>query len=1067
MMNQYSDQVQGQDATIGQEVRGDRLYTKLLRSHLTVAVIGVVMLAVSLATIVWLRSSAIRLANVRGPTSDASMLALGGLQRSLAGLRGWMVLGDPAFKEERVRAWDEEILPALGRLRELSEDWTEPKNTVRFASVTQILDELNRAQQRIEDVAQTPGNEPARSLFWEKVHPIDDEIFLTISNLIELEKGLPSTDRKLLLAAMADFRGMFTRAAHDLYNFVNHARDADEQEFRMHLEIAGQRLKSLEASRDLLTSEQRSLLARIKDKLSAYEPLASEVTAIRKSENWNIANHLLATEAAPRAAKSSKLLKAMSTSQRELMANEAAVVTKISNVAVFISLALILGGLFAAVFVSRRNANRITHPISVLVRATEELADGRLNDDIPVICNDELGRLTESFNAMRKSRQKAEAELARRNIALHKSDSKTQSVLATAVDGIITIDGRGSILSFNNSAETMFGYAEAEVLGRNVNCLMPSPYADEHDGYLANFLRTGERKIIGIGREVDGLRKDGSTFPMDLAVSQVGIEGEIVFAGFVRDVTERKQAESELARRNVALRKSESIKRSVLTTAVDAIITINERGSILSFNNAAETMFGYSEAEVLGRNVNGLMPSPYAEEHDGYIANFLRTGERKIIGIGREVVGLRKDGSTFPMDLAVSQVEIEGEIVFAGIVRDVSERKEAGIELGRRSAALQKSESMMRSVLTTAVDGIITIDERGSILSYNNAAETMFGYTEAEVLDRNVNCLMPSPYSEEHDGYLENFLRTGDAKIIGSGREVVGLRKDGSTFPMDLAVSQVEIEGGEIVFAGIVRDVTERNRAEAELNEQNEELIRKNRELGEFTYVASHDLQEPLRKLVSFSKLLETDIGGNLPKRAAEDLGFITDAARRMQTLVQDLLKLSRAGRSDLDKKRMDLNVCVDQAINSLAARIEETDAQITRDDLPVVFGDQTLLTQLYQNLISNALKFIPPDQRPAVRITSEVIEGEWIFGVRDNGIGMKSEYLEQVFAPFKRLHGRTEFEGTGIGLAICRKAVERHGGHIWVESEPGKGAHFKFTILGKKEARQCQIEKEDLLSSC
>lgn len=232
-----------------------------------------------------------------------------------------------------------------------------------------------------------------------------------------------------------------------------------------------------------------------------------------------------------------------------------------------------------------------------------------------------------------------------------------------------------------------------------------------------------------------------------------------------------------------------------------------------------------------------------------------------------------------------------------------------------------------------------------------------------------------------------------------------------------------------------------------------DDLERRNKDLDEFTYVASHDLQEPLRKLMAFSDLLKKDLGGNLPERAENDLNFIADAAGRMQILVQDLLALSRAGRAAMSRENLSLDVCVDSALDALSLLIKETGAEIVRDELPEVWGGRTLLTQLYQNLIGNALKFNDND-RPKIRLTFQSEDGCSVFGVKDNGIGIKPEYAEQVFAPFKRLHGRAEYKGTGIGLAICRKIIERHDGRIWVESEPGRGAHFKFEIGEREEER-------------
>ena len=247
-------------------------------------------------------------------------------------------------------------------------------------------------------------------------------------------------------------------------------------------------------------------------------------------------------------------------------------------------------------------------------------------------------------------------------------EARLRAVVETAVDGVILIDALGTVLMFNPACERLFGYLASDVVGRNVRMLMPEPYQGEHDGYLASYRRTGERKIIGIGREVVGRRKDGSTFPMDLSVGEAREGESSIFVGIIHDLTERKRGEQ-------ALRESAERLRAVVDTAVDGVILIDARGTVTTFNPACEKLFGYKSAEVVGQNVKMLMPEPYRAEHDGYLRNYKSTGEAKIIGIGREVTGRRKDGSTFPMDLSVGEARQDGESTFVGIIHDLSERK--------------------------------------------------------------------------------------------------------------------------------------------------------------------------------------------------------------------------------------------------------------------------------------------------------------------------------------------------------------------------------------------------------
>ncbi|MDO8290303.1 MAG: PAS domain S-box protein [Parvibaculum sp.] len=254
------------------------------------------------------------------------------------------------------------------------------------------------------------------------------------------------------------------------------------------------------------------------------------------------------------------------------------------------------------------------------------------------------------------------------NSGPNESQVRLEALLATAVDGIVIIDKKGTVEVYNQACERLFGYTSEEVVGQNVKMLMPPPYYDEHDGYLENYGTTGERRIIGIGREVLGRRKDGSTFPMYLSVGEGAFDSEPKFVGMIHDITERRQVEDDLREREARL-------ASILQTIPDAIIIIDDRGLIESFSPAAERLFGYGFEDVVSKNVSILMPAPYRTEHDGYLARYLATSEKHIIGIGRIVVGLRCDGTTFPMELAVGEIVIGQRRLFTGFIRDITERQ--------------------------------------------------------------------------------------------------------------------------------------------------------------------------------------------------------------------------------------------------------------------------------------------------------------------------------------------------------------------------------------------------------
>ena len=294
-------------------------------------------------------------------------------------------------------------------------------------------------------------------------------------------------------------------------------------------------------------------------------------------------------------------------------------------------------------------------------------------------------RQREGLDALRRANEGLETEAGARAAELRTSNTRLRSIIDSAVDGIIVIDAKGQIEAFNPGAERLFGYPESEVLGRNVSMLMPSPDHEAHDSYLSRYLETGAAKIIGVGRQVTGRRRDGTTLPLHLSVGEMPIEGERKFTGMLHDLSERMRLDEEL-------RASEARWRSVIDSAVDGIVVIDAHGRIEAFNPAAERLFGYGEHEVIGRNVNILMPSPYHEEHDTYLARYLATGVQKIIGTGREVTGLRKDGRTFPLHLSVGKMMVGGARKFTGILHDLSARVLIEEQLREQSALARLGE---------------------------------------------------------------------------------------------------------------------------------------------------------------------------------------------------------------------------------------------------------------------------------------------------------------------------------------------------------------------------------------
>ena len=358
---------------------------------------------------------------------------------------------------------------------------------------------------------------------------------------------------------------------------------------------------------------------------------------------------------------------------------------------------------------------------------------------------------------------------------------------------------------------------------------------------------------------------------------------------------------------------------------------------------------------------------------------------------------------------------------------------------------------MLRAILDEAVDAIITIDHRGIIQTVNQATERLFGYRPDELFGENVSVLMPSPYAEEHDGYLERYLSTGEARIIGIGREVLGRRKSGEIFPIRLAVSEVSV-GETRMFAGIVQDISQRRALEQAREALIAQLEAANAELERFTYTVSHDLKSPLITIKGFlGTLVQDAVAGNI-ERLQSDVARIAGAADKMKQLLDELLELSRIGRVANPASEIDTTELCNEVVNMLAGPIAKKGARVqVATDLPVIRGDRVRIAEVIQNLIENALKFSREGVVPEIEIGVRHREPDPVFYVRDNGVGIDPSYLERVFRLFEQLDNRRE--GTGIGLALVKRIVEVHGGRIWVDSEGrDQGSTFCFTIPTLRE---------------
>ena len=466
----------------------------------------------------------------------------------------------------------------------------------------------------------------------------------------------------------------------------------------------------------------------------------------------------------------------------------------------------------------------------------------------------------------------------------------------------------------------------------------------------------------------------------------------------------------------------ERFRRLVDSITDHAIFLIDPAGNVSSWSVGAERTTGYQAYEVLGHHVS-IFYTPEDRER-GWAEELLRRATQG--RVEDEGWRMRRDGSRYWADVVITPAHSDhGELMgFSEVTRDISSR--------------ERPEELFRSAVNASPNGMLMVDPSGKIVLVNQQIESTFGYAADELLGQSVDLLLPGTHRHSHERYRAEFFSQPQVRRMGAGRDLYGLTKDGREIPVEIGLNPVLRKQGTFVLASVI-DITERRKYVEELRRSNDELER-------FAYVASHDLQEPLRMVASYVQLLSRRFRGKLDSDADEFIDFAVDGALRMQRLIDDLLAYSRVSSRGAALAPIDANTILQRALDNLALSVTETRANISSGNLPIVTADAGQLEHLFQNLISNSIKFRSADP-PRIQVTATHQPGHWLFSVRDNGIGIDPQYFDRIFVIFQRLHGRNDYPGTGVGLAICKKIVERHGGRIWVESKPGTGAIFRFTI--------------------
>ncbi len=437
--------------------------------------------------------------------------------------------------------------------------------------------------------------------------------------------------------------------------------------------------------------------------------------------------------------------------------------------------------------------------------------------------------------------------------------------------------------------------------------------------------------------------------------------------------------------------------------------------------------------EVLGYSANELLQNPFLHfVHPDDVQTTLQEMEKLNVGITSTNFTNRyrkRDGEYIWLEWTAKPDISTGKIY--AIARNVTTRK--------------TEEDFFRLLVESSPYAIVTINQSGEIIQVNAETERLFGYKKTELEGQSLEILMPAAIRNSHVHHRTEFFLKPETRGMGKGRDLFAQRKTGEEFPVEIGLNPFNLSGAKFTIASII-DISNRKAQEMAINRRQHELESKNKELEQFAYIASHDLQEPLRTVTNYIQLLKKNSlfgGGNV---GLTYLNASEDAISRMRTLIKQLLAYSRLGRSKKLSK-VDTNLLLDNVISDLNGIIKSSKARIAFKNLPTIMAYELELKQLFQNLISNSIKFQKKGVAPQVIITSKETKKEWLFSVTDNGIGIDSKSKDKIFLIFQRLHSAEEYEGSGIGLANCKKIVELHKGRIWVESEPEKGSVFNFTI--------------------